>query len=1028
MLKRRQNTNTQSGHDLNSISFGLLVGLLLSLTGLQPLADSPSFLSEVRPILSTHCFKCHGPDAAARKAGLRLDISEGTRTTSDSGRLILQPGEPDQSELFHRITSTDPDEIMPPTSTKQPLSAAQTRILTEWIRNGGQYEDHWAWKKPSRPALPEIKNRAWPRNPIDYFILAKMEAAGMSPAPLADPAHLLRRLHLDLVGLPPDLSTLNTFVHNPSIEAYEAIVDGLLSSPRYGERWARKWLDLARYSDTNGYEKDRDRSIWPYRDWVIHALNQDMPFDRFTIEQLAGDMLQESTVEQKIATGFHRNTMLNEEGGIDPLEYRYLAMVDRVNTTATTWLGLTLGCAQCHTHKYDPIQHDEYFSFMALLNNADEPSIQVPEPGVDAKREEIKKQIERLKRQLPELYPRDNSSPALAGEKNERLEKDFNTWLEEQSNLLNTWIPLEPASAQSSLPYLKIEEDATVFAGGDMSKSDTYTLTFKGVPEGVTAIRLEALADERLPAGGPGHVYYEGPVGDFWLSNIKAYEGPNEIGFSSASQSFANGSNTADKVLDDNLQSGWSINGGQGRDHHAVFVFEATLEQGGDLIVEMLFERYYAAGLGRFRISVTSDPAPHPAHTMPIKVQEDIMTWKKVNGPEANDRIRDRLLAYFLETTPLLEEARAPLRQLENQIPQSPTTLVFQERPPLYPRPTFRHHRGEFLQPKEEVEPGIPAFLKREVTFNPTNRLELAKWLVSEDNPLTAQVQVNRHWDALFGNGLVGTLGDFGFQGDLPTHPKLLDWLAVEFMENQWSTKKLHKLMVMSATYRQSSAAEKSKWTRDPSNLLLARAPRFRLEAEVVRDSILDAAALLTHRIGGPSVFPPQPASVTTEGAYRAMKWEADTDADRYRRSIYTYSKRTNPFAMYTTFDAPSGEACLADRDRSNTPLQALTLLNDKMFVEASQSAGRQANDSGKSVEETATDLFRTFLSRPPTPSELSSLVTFYLDQKERFTEGDLDPTEIISQPSSDDKLASQAAWTTLARVLINLDETIVRN
>jgi len=1088
----------------------------------------------------------------------------------------------------------------------------QKEILVNWIADGADYQPHWAFVKPQQPPRPAVNQSSWPLNEIDLFTLAAMERRGLVPSNPADPYTLIRRVHLDLLGLPPAPEATEAFVRDSSPDGYEKLVDRLLASPHYGERWARRWLDLARYADTNGYEKDRPRSIWPWRDWVIDALNADMPFDQFTIEQIAGDLLPNPTPEQRIATGFHRNSMINEEGGIDPLEYRFHAMVDRVHVTATTWLGLTMACAQCHTHKFDPIQQRDYYRFMALLNNADEPWIDVPKPEISERRHAQEKQIASLEADLVHLFPpkleadwltparaefrseneavaerRPDGSWLVSGPNPEKdvyhvtldtfserithlqlevlpdsslpstgpgrsddgkfvlseiellaaprdrpddrkaveiakahasfwqensqarkaidakadtgwaihshgswrvprtlilalrepvgflggtiltvklsqqhgahrtlgrfrlslgrelpdprpldvrskdhLDRELAKWLDREVPHAAEWTRVRPVTAVGCVPTLTIEADDSIFASGDFTKSDTYTVQIEGEWSNVRALRLEAIPDPRLPDLGPGRVSYEGPFGDFWLSDFKIFDGTNTLKLSDATESFASGENTAAKTLDDDLQSGWSINGGQGRTQSAVFRFDPPLDHRGGLEVRMIFERYYAAGLGRFRFWVTHDEnasaLPHPA-----EIQDRLLELRRARAhdpqaqPSADDL--DTFRRYYASIAPELIDERDEIARRTRELPKHPTTLVLEERPAGHARTTFVHRRGEFLQPTERVEPGVPPFLPDLPDGSPPDRLALARWLVSPDNPLTARVVMNREWQAFFGRGLVRTTEDFGFQGELPTHPELLDWLALEFVRRKWSLKQMHKLIVLSATYRQSSQLNPKLLEEDPENLWLARGPRFRLDAELVRDAALARSGLLTSRIGGPSVFPPQPANITTEGAYGQLTWTVSEGPDRYRRSLYTFAKRTAPFAMFGTFDAPSGEACVARRDRSNTPLQALTLLNDEVFMDAARALGRLTTESEGSTEELARRLFYRCLNRPPAPEELRQLLEFYEKQRQRFVDGELSPEQLLGT-SDVPHPAEQAAWTAAARVLLNLDEAITKS
>ena len=982
------------------------------LSAMPTMAAEPDFARDVRPILAQFCFKCHGPDEKARKAELRLDDRQ---RAIDHGAFV--PGKPEESELVERVFATEADKVMPPPSTKTVLTHAQKQILKEWIAAGAVYKPHWAFVKPVRPLVPAVPGKGI-RNPIDSFVRERLRQTGLTPAAEAQRSTLIRRVSLDLTGLPPNPQEVDAFEKDRSPDAYEKLVDRLLASPQYGERWARRWLDLARYADTNGYEKDRPRSIWPYRDWVINALNADMPFDQFTIKQLAGDLLPGATAVDRIATGFHRNTMLNEEGGIDPLEFRFNAMTDRVATTGTVWLGMTVGCAQCHTHKFDPIPHKEYYQFFACLNNCDEPQMNVPAPAVEAARAEIESRIARLIADLPNQFP---ASFGQGEERHKKIDAAFVEWLEHKRKEIVPWQILRPFQATSNSPLLTIQPDESLFVSGDLTKSDEYKLLFKGDFAGVTAIRVEAIPDARLPNGGPGSVFYEGAGGDFTLSEINALANGKPAKFVKATHTHAAGRYTAQAAIDGNPQTGWSIDGGQGRRQVAVFCFEKPLGQTSELGLKMLFERHFAADIGRFRIAVSRAPNPE-AQATPPDIEQLLLMPESSYVPQEFLKLREQ---FYLET-PLLAAARKSIDAIRKQMPALPTTLVMRERPPENPRPTFVHNRGEFLQPKERVTPGTFTFLPTPQTARPVDRMILARWLVGRDQPLTARVTVNRQWAAFFGRGLVRTTEDFGYQGEMPSHPELLDWLAIEFMDEGWSLKKLHRLIVTSATYRQDSRIRPGLPAQDASNILLARGPRVRIEAEMVRDSALSVADLLCTKIGGPSVFPPQPASVTTEGTYGAIQWRASTGEDRYRRSLYTFSKRTAPFALYTTFDAPSGEACVARRDVSNTPMHALSLLNDVTFVEASQAIGRTFAGLPDPVELRVRELFRRFVGRDPNATELTKLVAFLEAVRSRCERKEVDAKKIAGNDSAG--FIERAAWTSLARALMNLDEFVTKN
>ena len=970
-------------------------------------ASAVDFNQEVRPILAQHCFACHGMDEHSRKGKLRLDLVESAHGKGKSGEIAIVPGQPDKSEVIHRIFSEDADDIMPPPEAKKPISAKDKATLRAWIAEGGVYQPHWAFSAPKQAPLPQSGV-----HPIDAFVRARLDKAGLKPSPEADRYVLVRRVTLDLTGVPPTPEEADAFVNDKSPDAYEQLVDRLLASPRYGERWARRWLDLARYADTNGFEKDRPRSIWPYRDWVVKALNADLPYDQFSIKQLAGDLLPGATPDDLIATGFHRNTMLNEEGGADPNEYRFYSMVDRVGATGATWMGLTLNCAQCHTHKYDPILHTDYYSVMALLNNADEPTYHIPPSDLEARQADHIKRVRAAENALEGKFP----GGAAA------VEQRFGEWLNTESQRAAKWETLRPSKLKTTLPTLDVQPDGFILGGGDITKSDVYDLTFDRAIKGAVAIRIEVASHPSLPNDGPGLTHYEGPLGGFFLSEFQAWQGDHRLKFGDATATndeeedrisdatagpqakakakgkAARKKNNASAALDGEMSSGWQVLGGYGQRQTAVFRFDQPTDLAAGWALKMLFEKHYAAPVGHFRISVSTDAQAtatgHPA---------EIEAMLAGAAPHDQPQLRQR----FLETAPELAAQAKPLVNYRKQIPRGQATLVMRERPAAHPRPTFLHHRGEYLSPKQEVPPAVPAFLPALPKDAPANRLTFARWLFAPENPLTARVAVNRQWQAFFGNGLVRLLEDFGYQSQPPTHPELLDWLAVEFQRTGWSMKKLHRLIVTSATYRQSSVVTRELAEKDRENLLLARGSRFRLDAEVIRDGALQAAGLLSAKMGGPGVYPPQPASVTSEGTYGRIEWKPSEGEDRYRRSLYTFIKRTAPFAMATTFDAPTGESCIARRDVSNSPLQALTLLNDEMFMEASRALGAKAMAAATDDAGRIAFVLRRCVTRPPAPDEMKTMQAFVDAQRAR-------------------KVADKDVWTALARAVLNLDESIV--
>jgi hypothetical protein len=718
------------------------------------------FNRDVRPILSDNCIACHGPDKEKRKAKLRLDVADESQSKIvDSGKPAISPKHPEQSELISRVSSTDEDEVMPPPKTGKKLTAAQIQTLRDWIVAGAPYAQHWSFIKPVRVGAPVVKLKSWPRNAIDNFVLARLEKENIAPSQEADRVTLLRRASLDVIGLPP--TPEEVAVTNAS---WEAVIERLLESPHYGERWGRHWLDLARYADSNGYSIDAPRSIWKYRDWVIDAFNRDMPFDEFTIEQIAGDLLPNATQEQKIATGFHRNTQINEEGGIDKEQFRIESVIDRVNTTGATFLGLTVGCAQCHDHKFDPISQRDYYEMFAFLNNADEPDMVIGSGEQNSDLTEARYKVTDLARQI-EVFKQDS-------EKN------------------------------------------------------------------------------------------------------------------------------ADKI----------------------------------------------------------------------------------------------------------KEATAQLNKLRRALPKMPTTMVMAER--KEPRESYIFIKGDFTRHGDVVGPGVlDALHPLKPTTERTNRLDLARWLVDRENPLTARVVVNRIWEKYFGRGLVETENDFGSQGSLPTHPELLDWLAGELMDYGWSQKHIHRLILNSATYRQSSNVRQDLLNVDANNYLLARQNRLRLDAEVVRDVALKSAGLLTEKIGGPSVFPPQPEGVMNLGQSR-REWKASEGADRYRRAMYTFFWRATPHPSLTVFDAPDAFSACTRRPRSNTPLQSLTLLNDQASYEFAEALAQRVIRERKDDKARLSRAFQLCLSRQPSDGETERLQKLLEEMR----------------PDGEEK-----SWATVARVLLNLDETITR-
>ena len=779
------------------------------LAGDRP-AATIDFNRDVRPILSNACFQCHGPDAKQRKGenrDFRLDNERGAFVDL-GGYTAIERGKPEESELVRRITSDDPLEVMPPRGSGKTISKRDVALLTDWVRQGAPYANHWSYVKPVRPPLPETREQAWARNPVDAFILARLEREGLKPSPEADRAALVRRAALDLTGLPPTLEDVDRFLADTSPDAYETLVDRLLETPAHGEHWARMWLDLARYADSAGYADDPPRTIWAYRDYVIKSLNANKPFDQFTIEQIAGDLLPNPTEDQLVATAFHRNTLTNNEGGTSDEEFRNVAVADRVNTTMAVWMGTTLACAQCHDHKYDPLTQQEYFQFFAFFNNTD-----------DADRRD--------------------ESPLL---------------------------PIVSASRKREMDALERE-----------------------IAELRTALRA--------PASDP----------------IRAY-------------------------------------------------------------------------------LIAVDPEP------------------------------------------IARAARARLASLETRLaglkPET-TVPIFRELAPGQRRKTQIQRRGNFLDLGKEVNEGVPAAFPPLPDGVPRDRLALARWLVDENNPLTPRVIANRYWDQVFGAGLVPTSEEFGSQGEPPTHPELLDWLATELVRERWDMKRFLKLLVTSATYRQSSRVTPERLQRDPENRLLARGPRFRLSAETIRDQALFVSGLLSAKMYGPPVKPPQPNSGLTAAFGGGIDWQTSDGEDRYRLGLYTTWRRSNPYPSMTTFDAPNREVCTVRRTRTNTPLQALVTLNDPVYVEASQALARRIDQCPGTTREKASRGFRLCLAREPGAEELDRLMQLFETTRATFAGDPAKARAMAGSPGvptrarSDD--AELAAWTVVANVLLNLDEMLMK-
>jgi Protein of unknown function (DUF1553)/Protein of unknown function (DUF1549) len=915
--------------------------------------------------------------------------------------------------------------------------------------NDDAAEVHWAFRAPVRPAVPPVRNAGWVRNPIDCFILARLEKEGLAPAPEADRVTLIRRAFLDLIGLPPTIKEVDDFLADRSDQAYEKLVERLLASPHYGERWARLWLDAARYADSDGFEKDMWRLIFFFRDWVIAAFNRDEPYDRFIIEQLAGDLLPNPTQDQRVATGFLRNSMLNEEGGIDVEQFRMDAMFDRMDALGKSVLGLTIQCCQCHDHKYDPMTQKEYYRLFAYLNNDHEAFPLVYMPEEREKAAQVTRRIrlieDGLKQQMPDW------------------EKRLAQWEAKVKDNQPHWTVLNVQQIGDHDQHYFYLKDGSVLAQG--YAPTLFEETFQATTDlkDIRAIRLELLNDPNLPARGPGRSF----MGTCALTEFKVEVADakqpakkTRVKLEKATADYANPERPLEPNFDDRSkrrrltgpvefaidgkdETAWGIDAGAGRRNqprNAVFTTSRNLAQpGGTMLTFRLVQRHGGwnsddrmnNNLGRFRLSVCGDGSA-AADPLPRKVRAILAVPRAQRTPSQQAAV----FSYWRTTVPRWQEANAWIEDLWQGWPRGTTTLALEQRDE--PRETYVLKRGDFLKPGKKVTAGVPEFVHPLADPKaPDNRLTLAKWLVDRRSPTTARVFVNRLWQAYFGTGIVATPEDFGLQGEKPSHPELLDWLAVEFMDNSprpWSIKHLHRLIVTSATYRQASRAAPDLLEKDPQNRLLARGPRVRVEAEIVRDVALSASGLLNPKVGGPSLYTPAPAFLFMPPAsYGPFNWVDVQGSDRYRRALYTFRRRSTPYPMLQIFDAPNGDFSCVRRNRSNTPLQALTTLNEPLFMDCARAlAVRAMREGGKSDAERLTFAFRLCVSRAPDADEKATLTALLDKERQRIADGALNAVEVATG-KKDAPLPSGlqandlAAYTVVARVLVNLDETITK-
>jgi len=1014
---------------------------MLSLLCLSGVARAGvDFARQVQPFFAENCLECHGPDDS--KGGLVLTSREGALAVLESGARGIVPGQPEASEIIRRLLSEDPKEMMPPPKqrAKHAVTSAQVTMLKQWIAEGADYVAHWAYQ-PIQRVEPSAKDL----HPIDSFVRDRLQREGFSPAARADKVTLIRRVHYDLLGLPPTPEEVDAFVADASERAYETMVDRALASGHFGERWGRHWLDMARYADSDGYEKDRPRpDAWRYRDWVIRAVNEDMPFDQFTIEQLAGDLLPEATPEQGVATAFNRQTLTNTEGGTDQEQFRVEACFDRTETMGTIWLGLTVGCARCHTHKYDEITHHEYFQLFAFFNNGDEVTRQAPvspEAWADYERQNgaaarslipLKKKLDAakngLRTKLPE-WEKGVQARLAKARSQPSVKQSFAT-------------PQQGAVTAQSEAKVKLEPqaDGSFLATGKQAKQDAYEVALAGTGQTVSAVRIEVLPDERLPQQGPGR----STGGNFVLSEVTATQqdgqgSVTEILLHSPKADFEQKGFAAAGVLDGKRESGWAVSGGTGKRHELTLQLAepVTLAAGESLRVKLT--QHYAKGgehcIGRFRISTAAE------QTEASIVPPDVLRILNEEPKRRNPVVIQALYDWMERVDPEVRAAAAEIAQAEAGMPKAPLmdVRVIGQRQ-QNPRETRLLLRGDFLQPADPVTPKGLAVLPpvKAAQGGAPTRLDLARWLVSAEHPLTPRVTVNHVWTQLFGEGLVRTVADFGVRGDAPSHPELLDWLASEFVRQGWSRKKLIRLILMSETYQQSSdptrvmagtrSAEEARRLEenDPLNSLLWRQNRLRVQGEVVRDLHLAAAGLLSRKIGGPSVFPPMPKDIAELSYAGNFKWQTSPGEDRYRRGLYTFFKRTAPHPELMTFDCPDANVTNVRRTVSNTPLQALTTLNAESYVEAAAAlAGRVLQEGGlKDDEARLTRAFRICLSRSPSAQELATLGK--LLSEARYHYQNAAPEEVKAMAGGEVSV-ERAALAATTRILLNTDEFITR-
>jgi hypothetical protein len=1011
----------------------------------------PDFARDIQPIFKSRCYSCH--DARKKTAALRLDVRSSALRGGESGKKAIIPGRASEGELLRRVTTTNDEDVMPPNGPR--LTADQINQLKRWIDGGATWPDalageqkalHWAFVAPVRPKLPAASAGA-DIAPIDRFIHARLATEGMQPAPQTDRITLLRRLTLDLIGLPPTVAEVDAFLADQSPMAYQKIVDRLLASPRYGERWARTWLDGARYADSDGFEKDKSRQVYFYRNWVINALNRDLPYNQFVIEQLAGDLLPNATQNQRVATGFLRNSMINEEGGVHPEQFRMEAMFDRMDAIGKSMLGLTIQCAQCHNHKYDPLTQLDYYRLFACINDDHEACMAVYTPEEQRQCADIYQKIAALERELQHKIP----------DWRERM----HAWEKTVQNDQPAWTVLRPevdAISDGGQKYLP-QPDGSFLALGYAPTKHTVKMTVKVTTPNIRAFRLELLNDPNLPLGGPGRsVKGTGALSEFRVeaapadnpsrvqklkfagatADVNPPERPLEAMFSDKSNR-KRITGPVGFAIDGKEDTAWNFDVGPVRRNlprKAVFTLAEPLKSSGPVLLTFYLSQRHGGwnsddnqncNLGRMRLSLT-EAAHAVADPLPARVRALVSR----GNAKRTEKDEQEVFSYWRTTFKECKDANDRIEALWQQHPEGTSQLVLQMRENL--RETHLLKRGDFLQPAQVVTPGVPGFLHSMASSDDPPRLAFARWLVDRRSPTTARAIVNRIWQSYFGTGIVSTPEDLGTQAEAPSHAELLDWLAFEFMAKGWSLKDLQRAIVNSATYRQSSRVTPDALARDPYNRLLARGPRFRVDAEIVHDVALAASGLLTEEVGGRSVFPPLPDFMLQPPvSYGPKIWPTENGPERYRRALYTFRYRSLPYPGLQAFDAPNGDASCVRRSRSNTPLQALTTLNEPVFLDCARSLAAQTLNANCHTDyDRVAFAFRRCAGRSPTDAEAGELLKLLYAQEKHFAQPAAKPADLvkgeIAQPApAKATLPEYAAWTVVARVLLNLDETITK-